>query len=136
MQWHRRLIAGLSSWRQISSNAVSCGIQVRDIRNKRGMSASPPVLLTVRTTPQHLPTVRTTPHHLPTVRTTPPQLSMSSPNLKIIKIYFVRPRTASFCFCLCFCPIFVLFCCMFSNIKSSKTLQCARVKCMLNFQIS
>ena len=63
-------------------------------------------------------------------------LPVSSPNLKTIKIYCVRPLTASFCFCLCFWPIFVLFCCMFSNINPSKILQCARVKYMLNFRIS
>jgi hypothetical protein len=50
MQWHRWLIAG-HSWRPISGNAVSCGVYGREIGNKSGISPSPPVLPSVRTTP-------------------------------------------------------------------------------------
>jgi hypothetical protein len=51
MQWQRRLIAGFSSWTPVSSNAVSCGIYGREIGNESGISPSPSVLPSVRTTP-------------------------------------------------------------------------------------
>jgi hypothetical protein len=105
----------------VSSNAVSCGIYFRESDTKRGLSSSPPVLPSVRTTPPHLNALSSNCHRRHIALAGVRVIDI----IKSYKLYCVSPRISSLCFGLSFCPIFAPFCYMFSNIKPPITLQCA-----------